>query len=268
MTVLTTMQNFAELFSTMAFTDIVDILLLAVMFQCMFLVAKKYNSSYLIIAVTLMLLLGFVVVFFDVTIVSLFVRWFLICLPLFFVIIFRSELKREIWKKSRQERAGEIAVSKFSGSERDIHSCIQTIIKAVQSMSKKNVGALIVVIPSIIPMQIAESGVFLNGDLSTEIIENIFTPNTPLHDGAMLITGNKILAAGCFLPLTQDTSLPKDLGTRHRAGIGITEMADVLSLIVSEETGVISFVRRGTIERYADAEMLSDALEKIYGIKE
>ncbi|MEG2117230.1 MAG: DNA integrity scanning protein DisA nucleotide-binding domain protein, partial [Clostridia bacterium] len=162
----------------------------------------------------------------------------------------------------------EIAVSKFSGSEKEIAQCIQIIIKALQSMSKRNVGALIVIIPSKIPMQIAESGVFMNADLSTEIIENIFTPNTPLHDGAMLITGNKILASGCFLPLTQDTNLPKDLGTRHRAGIGITEMTDVLSLIVSEETGVISIVRRGVIKRYADAQMLTNAMEQIYGIKE
>ncbi len=268
MTYLTTMQRFAELFANLVFIDIIDILLLAVMFLCMFSVAKKYNSSHLIVSLTMLLLIGFVFTLLEAKIITIFAKWFLISMPLFFVIVFRSELKREIWKKSRQERAGEIAISKFNGTEKEIHACIQTIIKAMQSMSKKNVGALIIVIPSKIPMQIAESGVFLNSDLSTEIIENIFTPNTPLHDGAMLITGNKILAAGCFLPLTQDNSLPKDLGTRHRAGIGITEMADVLSLIVSEETGVISFVRRGTIERYADAEMLGDALAKIYGIKE
>ncbi|MEG1519769.1 MAG: diadenylate cyclase [Clostridia bacterium] len=262
------MEKFLEILYNFNFISALDVFFIAVVFFSMFYIAKKYNSSFLVQVTLIILIVGFVTNFFAFPVSSVLTKVILLMMPLIYIIVFRSELKREVWKLSRGSSSSEIAVSKFSGSEKEIAQCIQIIIKALQSMSKRNVGALIVIIPSKIPMQIAESGVFMNADLSTEIIENIFTPNTPLHDGAMLITGNKILASGCFLPLTQDTNLPKDLGTRHRAGIGITEMTDVLSLIVSEETGVISIVRRGVIKRYADAQMLTNAMEQIYGIKE
>lgn len=262
------MQRFLEVLFNINITSLFDILFIAIIFYCMFYIAKKYNSSFFIDITLIVVLLAFVVAFFNLTISIVLMKCLLVGLPFIYIIMFRSEIKREVWKKSRIESSGEIAVSKFSGSEKEILQCIQIIIKAAQSMSKRNVGALIVVIPSKIPMQIAESGVFMNADISTEIIENVFTPNTPLHDGAMLISGNKILASGCFLPLTQDNSLPKDLGTRHRAGIGITEMTDVLSIIVSEETGVISTARRGVLKRYADTQMLEESLQQIYGLKE
>ena len=85
-----------------------------------------------------------------------------------------------------------------------------------------------------------------------------------MHDGALVIHGHKIQAAGCFLPLTQKTSYPKEYGTRHRAGIGITEVANVISLVVSEETGIISIIKQGNVTRYADADMLADALKDYY----
>ena len=131
-------------------------------------------------------------------------------------------------------------------------------------MSKKNTGAIIVLAAGEIPGQIIDSGIKLESDISSELIESVFFPNTPLHDGAMMISGTKILAAGCFLPLSHNDNIPKDLGTRHRAGIGITETIDVVSLIVSEETGVISIARAGKITRYADADMLRKTLNKYY----
>jgi diadenylate cyclase len=96
------------------------------------------------------------------------------------------------------------------------------------------------------------------------MIEGVFFPKAPLHDGAMVIHGHKIQAAGCFLPLTQKTSYPKEYGTRHRAAIGITEVANVISLVVSEETGIISIVKQGVVTRYADYDMLMDALKDYY----
>jgi diadenylate cyclase len=96
------------------------------------------------------------------------------------------------------------------------------------------------------------------------MIEGIFFPKAPLHDGAMIINGHKIQAASCFLPLTQKTSYPKEYGTRHRAAIGITEVANVISLVVSEETGIISIVQQGNVIRYADHDMLANALKEYY----
>lgn len=255
------------IFANFTVISAIDILLLAILFHFMFYIAKKYNSSFFILASLLFILVTFLTKLFNLVGISTILTMVCSMALIVFFVIFRSELRREMWKKSRVEKMGEIAVTKFTGTEYEIRECINLIIKACQSMSKRNVGALLIIVPSQIPMQIAESGVMLNCDLSSEIIENIFTPNTPLHDGAMLISGNKITAAGCFLPLTQDNSLPKDLGTRHRAGIGITEMSDVLAIIVSEETGVISLARRGVLKRYADADMMTTSLEEIYGVR-
>ena len=131
-------------------------------------------------------------------------------------------------------------------------------------MSKKNTGAIIVLAAGEIPEQIIDSGIKLESDISSELIESVFFPKTPLHDGAMIISDTKIVAAGCFWPLSHNDNIPKDLGTRHRAGIGITETIDVISLIVSEETGIISIARGGKITRYADAEILKKTLNKYY----
>jgi diadenylate cyclase len=111
---------------------------------------------------------------------------------------------------------------------------------------------------------VLQSGVRLEAEISAQLIEGVFFPNSPLHDGAMIVRGHKIQAAGCFLPLTQKTSYPKEFGTRHRAGIGITEVANVISIVVSEETGIISIIKQGNVTRYADYDMLVDALKDYY----
>ncbi len=149
-------------------------------------------------------------------------------------------------------------------SQADTERSIQNIVKALQNMSKNNVGALIVLSKGSLPKQVLQSGVELNAQISTQLIEGVFFPKAPLHDGAMVIQGHKIQAAGCFLPLTQKTSYPKEYGTRHRAAIGITEVANVISLVVSEETGIISIVKQGNVTRYADYDMLMDALKDYY----
>ena len=194
---------------------------------------------------------------------------FYLLVPTIFVIaimiLFSVELKRAIWAK---RNAKFFDVRKNEGMKYDeekIHHCITEIIKALQNMSKNDVGAIIVLSTGNIPSQIIDSGIRLESDISSDLIESVFFPKTPLHDGAMIINGAKIVAAGCFLPLSQNfDSFPKDLGTRHRAGIGITETIDVISLIVSEETGIISIARGGKITRYADTESLKNILGKYY----
>ena len=104
----------------------------------------------------------------------------------------------------------------------------------------------------------------LDAKISAGLIENVFEPNTPLHDGAMILKGNKIVAAGCFLPLSENNSIEKTLGTRHRAALGMSERSDAVVIVVSEETGVISAARNGTLRRYLDLEALRDLLEEVY----
>lgn len=178
--------------------------------------------------------------------------------------LFATEVKRDIWETFAKKNVEIHRVDKSGSSTKDVDVCIDEIIKALQNMSKNDVGAIMILANGNLPRAIIESGVIVDSDISSALIESIFFPKTPLHDGAMIINGTKILASGCFLPLSQETNLPKELGTRHRAGIGITETINVTALIVSEETGIISIAQGGKIKRYADSEMLRQTLKEYY----
>ena len=195
-----------------------------------------------------------------------FYLYFLLILSAFMLIMFNVEIKKSLWDSHiDKEKLGEIVSMKDSVAGTDsAERCIGDIIRALQNMSKNNVGALIILSKGNLPKQVLQSGVRMDADISTQLIEGVFFPKAPLHDGAMILKGHKIQAAGCFLPLTQKTNYPKDFGTRHRAGIGITEVANVVSLVVSEETGIISIVRQGNVQRYADYDMLLSALRDYY----
>ena len=190
-------------------------------------------------------------------------------IPVLFIIailiLYSVEIKRLLWARRNTKMLDAKHGEGISYDEDKVQRCIVEIIKALQNMSKNDVGAILVLSTGSFPTQILDSGVRLESDISSELIESVFFPKTPLHDGAMIISGTKITAAGCFLPLSQNMeNIPKDLGTRHRAGIGVTETIDVISLIVSEESGVISIARAGKITRYADTEALKKVLAKYY----
>jgi diadenylate cyclase len=182
------------------------------------------------------------------------------------LIIFSVEVKKYFWDvhkvKTGSSEGGVDRTEIYTKA--DSERCIANIVKALQNMSKNNVGALIVLSRGSLPKQVLQRGVMIDAEISTQMIEGVFFPKAPLHDGAMVILGHKIQAAGCFLPLTQKTSYPKEYGTRHRAAIGITEVANVISLVVSEETGIISIVNKGSVTRYADYDMLVMALKDYY----
>jgi diadenylate cyclase len=141
------------------------------------------------------------------------------------------------------------------------------IILAATTLASKRIGALVVIERNIGLRNYAESGVSLDAMLTYDLLVTIFSPNTPLHDGAVIVERNRIIAAGCFLPLTLDPQLSKDLGTRHRAAIGITEETDSVAVIVSEETGIISAAIGGAITRNLDGTGLRTILENALGGK-
>ena len=128
-------------------------------------------------------------------------------------------------------------------------ACISSICKAAGSMQDQRIGALIVYERNTLLGEIINTGTEIDADVSSALISNIFFPNTPLHDGAMIVRENKIAAAGCILPLVQNDNLNSSLGTRHRAAIGISEISDAIVIVVSEETGIISIAENGKIER-------------------
>ena len=188
-----------------------------------------------------------------------------IFLVLLIVCLYSTELKRAIWSHNNNKMTDSVKVDGAMADEGLVNVCIDEIIKALLDMSKSDTGAIIVLANDNIAPQIIQSGVVLNCEISSELIKSVFFPKTPLHDGAMIINGTRVLAAGCFLPLSQQVEkIPKDLGTRHRAGIGITETIDVISLIVSEESGIISVAKAGKITRYADVNLHKKTLKNYY----
>ncbi len=245
-----------------------DYVCVALMFLLFYYVSKtlRENDATKLMVLYWLLILGvggmtYVVDLLNAT----FYLFFLILLSMFMLILFNVEVKKSLWDVHTQKNeTGESSRGNNAvASKESVETCISSIIRALQNMSKNNVGALIVLSKGNLPKQVLHSGVVIDADISTQLIEGIFFPKAPLHDGAMIIRGNKIQSAGCFLPLTQK-SYPKDFGTRHRAGIGITEVSNVISLIVSEETGIISIVKQGNVARYADYDMLSEALRDYY----
>lgn len=183
----------------------------------------------------------------------------LVALP----VVFQPELRRALEQLGR----GKLLTEPLPFLGRDDLDGIKTmeeIIEAVTSLAKSQTGALIVLERKTGLKDIIETGITMDALISAQLLENIFYPNTPLHDGALIIRGNRIVAAGCYLPLTENPSLGKKLGTRHRAALGISEDTDALVLIVSEETGIISLARGGKLERYLDKQSLRDILQDIY----
>ena len=138
------------------------------------------------------------------------------------------------------------------------------IVRTAQNLSKRRVGALIVFQMNSKLDDICETGTAIDACISSMLLENIFEPNTPLHDGAVIIRDMRVCAAGCFLPLSENTGIDKKLGTRHRAALGISERTDAVALVVSEETGVISYTRGGAIHRYIDSRSLRELLESLF----
>lgn len=249
--------------------SIFDIILTIVLVYYVAIFFKKCNASRLIKYVAILLTVAVVLSSELVpTYVGRAVGGKLILILAFLtIILFSQEIKRGMWKLASPKNSQSSYTTKYDCSDEELHEAVSEIVRAVQNMSKKDVGALIIIAPDDIPESILESGTSLNSELSCQLLECIFNTKAPLHDGAVYIHGNKVLSAGCFLPLTQQTNIDKELGTRHRAAIGETEQYKHLAIIVSEETGIISVARGGEIERYYDSQMLTDVLEQIYGLK-
>ena len=176
------------------------------------------------------------------------------------VVIFQPELRRALEHLGRSK-----ITTVFSQVDKDeAKQMIGEFVRAIESMSASRTGALIVIERETLLNDIVETGTIVDGAVSEQLIGNIFYEGSPLHDGALIVRGDRLYAAGCVLPLTQNKELNKELGTRHRAGIGITENSDALSLIVSEETGVISIARDGKLTRFLDMKTVEKMLLNIY----
>ena len=177
------------------------------------------------------------------------------------VIVFQPELRRALEYLGRSRfLKGKLQ----AGDKEKAKTVAAAIVKAVEYCSTNKIGAIIVVERDVSLTDFAETGVPLNCELSVETLESIFYKGTPLHDGAAIVSGDKIRAAACVLPLTRSKEFSSELGMRHRAALGITEVSDAYTIVVSEETGIISAARDGRMTRFLDVKTLEKALLDIY----
>lgn len=175
------------------------------------------------------------------------------------VIIFQPEIRKALEHIGRSA----FADKHIFQDDETINEIITEITTAVENLSSTKIGALIVIEQKTGLNDIIETGTNIDAVISAALLENIFVENTPLHDGAVVIRSGRIAACGCFLPLSSDSNISKKLGTRHRAAVGISEVSDALTIIVSEETGVISLAVNGKLTRYYSNDKLKDILIKI-----
>lgn len=257
------LEKIVPLFTKITIPQIAMVVIVALGLFFLFSLLSKNNAGkiscvfilYVIITSVLCVLLKVSVIIYALLIVA-----FIVCV----IVMFSTEIKRSVWDSKSGKTISSEAANTVRNNHKLVTHNINEIVKALQNMSKNDIGAILVFSNTKIPTSIIDSGVKLDSDISSALIESIFFPKTPLHDGAIIIQNDKILAAGCFLPLSQEGDLPKELGTRHRAGIGVTEMLNVTAIIVSEETGIISIAKGGKITRYADSETLRKTLKEYY----
>ena len=183
------------------------------------------------------------------------------------VVVFQPELRRFLETLGERELISSLLPLETVGSmgERFSDKTLSELVKASIEMAKAKTGALIVIMQNESLDEYERTGIGVDAVVSSQLLVNIFEHNTPLHDGAVIIHGDRIMAATCYLPLSDNMSLSKELGTRHRAGVGISEVTDSFTIIVSEETGSISVASHGGLERGVTPERLRERLEEVQG---
>ena len=246
--------------STLGVLDLLDIFLVAIIFYKLYEMLEDTRAITLVRGIIFLLVLTLLFNLLNLHaiywLLSKTVTLLFVAMP----IVFQPELRRAL----EHIGAGRfLAHSSFLNDE-DAESVMQELDSALREMSAVKTGALIVVERNMGLNDICRTGIQVDGLVSKELLRNIFFVNTPLHDGAAVIRGKRIVAAGCLLPLTENRSLSTELGTRHRAAIGLSEQCDALILIVSEETGIISVAENGHIHRRIDSAKLRRYLKPIF----
>ncbi len=255
------LQYITNVLTNIRMRDVIDILVVAVIFYKLFTLIKETRAEQLIKGIIFLLVLTKISEWMELFTINWILSNAMTLGAIAILVVFQPELRRgleylgrsSVFTKSLIEIRGE-----------SLSEVVEELIEAIASLSRQKIGALIVIERQTGLNEVADTGTIIEGFVSSDLLINIFIPNTPLHDGAVIIKEDKIKAAACFLPLTEDNTLSKELGTRHRAAIGISEKSDSLAIVVSEETGAISTAEKGKISRYLDIQTLRRILLDMY----
>lgn len=240
--------------------DVVDILIIAFLIYKAIEFLRDTRAGQLVKGIALLVLAFLFAMAFDLVTLKWLLSKVLDYAIIIVAIIFQPEIRRLLEKVGRSN-------FKFFGKQQSLDEeaerakqCIDAVCKSATVMADKRIGALIVFERKTMLGEIINTGTLVNADASSELIENVFFPKSPLHDGALIIRNGTLCAAGCILPLTANNNLNSQLGTRHRAAIGMSENSDAVVLVVSEETGTISLARNGRIDREFNSVTLKEEL--------
>ena len=244
---------------------VLDLAIVLFLIYKFFFITKDSRIIQLIKGIFIYILITALSSLLQLTIINYILRSFLSYGVIALIVIFQPELRRAL------EQLGSNKLAKFIGIEKDKYvqtkEDIYKIVIATTELAKSHTGALIVLEKDIKIKDIIESGILINSEISPQLLVNIFVPNTPLHDGAVIISGNKLVAGACILPLASNKDIAKELGTRHRAALGISKESDAVAIVVSEETGKISLARNGVLLVDIKEETLKQILIKDFAEK-
>lgn len=255
------MNQFMTSFQNLTVRDIVDILLVTLVFFSLYRFFRETRALQLVRGIVFIFIFSGITSVLNLYAINWLLSGALTVGMIAIMIVFQPELRRALEIIGRGNLIGR-SFKDVQGEE--VTRLVDELLHAISSLSRQKMGALIVLEQKTGLGDVIETGTTLDAKLTSELLINIFIPNTPLHDGAVIVKEGIIRAAACFLPLSDAKTLDKDLGTRHRAAIGMSERSDALVLVVSEETGAISYAEEGSLSRYVDEEILREKLTSIF----
>ncbi len=254
---------FTKYIQLFRFTDFIDITLVAIIAYNIAKIIRESRAAQLVKGIIILFLALQLSAWLKLTVLNYILETTMQVGVFAVIVIFQPELRNMLERMGRI-KVGRIMDFTVSGEEPGTLEVIDEITRAAVNLSASKTGALIVIERETKLGEVMNTGKVLNADVSSGLLENIFVVNTPLHDGAVIIRGNKILMAACVLPLTSNTNLSLELGTRHRAALGISEASDAVVVVVSEETGKISVALNGMLTRNHTEQSLKAELEKLF----
>ncbi|MBQ9518022.1 MAG: diadenylate cyclase CdaA [Eubacterium sp.] len=249
------------LFNKLDLIDIVDILFVAVVIYTIIRIIRETRAMQLLKGIVFLIALYMIVTFLGMSASSYIFKEIFSYILIIIVVLFGPEIRNVLEQMGKGAATSGLRNVLISNVSIDMKKTIDSVCKACTNMSDDKIGALIVFEKDTRLGEVISSGTVLNAEPTHELIENIFFPKSPLHDGAMIIRSSQIYAAGCILPLTREY-VSSSLGTRHRAAIGVTQESDAIVVVVSEETGSISIAQNGTLKRDVSSGELRDTLEQ------
>ncbi len=254
-------QLTSSLLSSMGVRNYLDILLVAMLIYYATKVIRQTRANSVLKGFILLLVMMWLSQVAELNTINWLLQQIIGTGTIMLVVLFQPELRRALEQMGRTSFTSAL-IGNNSGERnaRMAEHNTEEMVHALTNLSRRKVGALIVMEQQTGLKDIVATGTTLDAEISSQLIENIFEPNTPLHDGAVVMNHGRITAAACFLPLSENSSISRELGTRHRAALGISETTDAVVLIVSEETGIISMAREGKLTRYLDSKTLTSIL--------